>query len=128
MENNQKEGKIRNRKFYLPSVFMFYTLKKEYLAPVLFVILLAIGGLLISIEGQGITYVILRFLLFFISDACFSVYLVAYIRELKGESYTVILVREAAARDKAAGAALLPYAVWTGFATALNASIWRRNR
>ncbi len=89
MENNQKEGKIRNRKFYLPSVFMFYTLKKEYLTPVLFVILLAIGGLLISIEGQGITYLILSFLLFFISDACFSVYLVAYIRELKGESFTV---------------------------------------
>src|SRR5512144_1051470 len=40
----------------------------------------------------------------------------------------VVLVREAAARDKGAGAALLPYAVWTGFATALNASIWRRNR
>lgn len=40
----------------------------------------------------------------------------------------VALVREAAARDRAAGAALLPYAVWTGFATALNASIWRRNR
>jgi tryptophan-rich sensory protein len=40
----------------------------------------------------------------------------------------VVLVREAAARDKAAGAALVPYAAWTGFATALNASIWRRNR
>jgi benzodiazapine receptor len=40
----------------------------------------------------------------------------------------VVLVREAAARDKKAGAALLPYALWTGFATALNASIWRRNR
>ena len=40
----------------------------------------------------------------------------------------VVLVREAAARDKGAGAALLPYVLWTGFATALNASIWRRNR
>lgn len=40
----------------------------------------------------------------------------------------VVLVREALARDKRAGAALLPYAVWTGFATVLNASIWRRNR
>jgi benzodiazapine receptor len=37
-------------------------------------------------------------------------------------------VREAAARDKRAGAALVPYALWTGFATALNGSIWRRNR
>ena len=40
----------------------------------------------------------------------------------------VVLVREALARDKRAGVALLPYAVWTGFATVLNASIWRRNR
>jgi benzodiazapine receptor len=40
----------------------------------------------------------------------------------------VALVREAAARDRRAGAALAPYALWTGFATALNASIWRRNR
>ena len=34
----------------------------------------------------------------------------------------------AASRDAKAGAALVPYALWTGFATALNASIWRRNR
>jgi tryptophan-rich sensory protein len=40
----------------------------------------------------------------------------------------VLLVREAVARDKRAGAALVPYALWTGFATALNGSIWRRNR
>lgn len=38
------------------------------------------------------------------------------------------LVREVARRDKVAAAALAPYAAWTGFATALNASIWRRNR
>ncbi len=44
------------------------------------------------------------------------------------DALNVALVREAAARDSRAGAALLPYAVWTGFATVLNASIWRRNR
>jgi tryptophan-rich sensory protein len=38
------------------------------------------------------------------------------------------LLREAARRDRAAAAALTPYVVWTGFATALNASIWCRNR
>ena len=38
------------------------------------------------------------------------------------------LVRRAAAVDPRAGAALAPYAAWVGFATALNASIWRRNR
>lgn len=89
MENNRKEGKIRNRKFYLPSAFMFYSLRKEFLTPVLFVILLAVGLLLFFIEGRSITYIVLNFLLFFISDLCFSVYLVAYLRELKGESYTV---------------------------------------
>lgn len=40
----------------------------------------------------------------------------------------VLLVREAARRDAKATAALAPYAAWCGFATALNASIWRRNR
>ena len=38
------------------------------------------------------------------------------------------LVRRAAAVDGRAAAALAPYAAWVGFATALNASIWRRNR
>ncbi|WP_457207391.1 TspO/MBR family protein [Nocardioides sp. P5_C9_2] len=40
----------------------------------------------------------------------------------------VALVRRAAAVDDRAAAALAPYAAWVGFATALNASIWRRNR
>ena len=40
----------------------------------------------------------------------------------------VLLLREAASRDRAAGAALTPYAAWCGFATALNLAIWRRNR
>ena len=38
------------------------------------------------------------------------------------------LLREAARRDRAAAAALAPYVAWCGFATALNASIRRRNR
>jgi tryptophan-rich sensory protein len=38
------------------------------------------------------------------------------------------LVRRAAAVDGRAAAALTPYAAWVGFATVLNASIWRRNR
>jgi len=44
------------------------------------------------------------------------------------DALNLLLVREAAERDKRAAAALVPYALWTGFATALNASIWRRNR
>lgn len=40
----------------------------------------------------------------------------------------VALVREAAKHDTTAAVALTPYAAWCGFATALNASIWRRNR
>ena len=38
------------------------------------------------------------------------------------------LVRRAATVDRRAAAALVPYAAWVGFATVLNASIWRRNR
>lgn len=40
----------------------------------------------------------------------------------------VALVAEAGRADRTAGATLAPYAAWVGFATALNASIWRRNR
>ncbi len=40
----------------------------------------------------------------------------------------VALVGEAARSDRRAATALAPYAAWVGFATALNASIWRRNR
>lgn len=40
----------------------------------------------------------------------------------------VALTREVAKHDRTAAAALTPYVAWTGFATALNASIWRRNR
>ena len=48
------------------------------------------------------------------------------VRVLNG--LNLVLLREAARRDRVAAAALAPYVVWTGFATALNASIWRRNR
>lgn len=44
------------------------------------------------------------------------------------DGLNVALVREAWRRDRQAAAALTPYAVWTGFATALNAAVWRRNR
>lgn len=37
------------------------------------------------------------------------------------------LARRAGAERPAAGAALVLYALWTGFATALTAAIWRRN-
>lgn len=38
------------------------------------------------------------------------------------------LVRRAADADSLAGAALSPYPLWCGFATALSAHIWRLNR
>ena len=44
------------------------------------------------------------------------------------DALNVALVREAARHDRVAAAALAPYAAWTGFATALNASVWWRNR
>lgn len=44
------------------------------------------------------------------------------------DALNVALLAEAARHDRRAAAALTPYVVWTGFATALNASIWRRNR
>ncbi len=37
------------------------------------------------------------------------------------------LIRRTWRHDRVAAIALLPYLAWTGFATALNAAIWRRN-
>ena len=44
------------------------------------------------------------------------------------DALNVALVRAAGRRDPRARAALLPYAAWCGFATVLNAELWRRNR
>lgn len=44
------------------------------------------------------------------------------------DAANIALLRETARHDRTAALALKPYALWTGFATALNASIWRRNR
>jgi tryptophan-rich sensory protein len=41
---------------------------------------------------------------------------------------TIDLLRRAWTADRLAGAALVPYLMWTAFATALNADIARRNR
>lgn len=41
---------------------------------------------------------------------------------------TADLARRATAERPSAGAALVPYAAWTAFATLLSASIWQRNR
>ena len=44
------------------------------------------------------------------------------------DALNVALVREAARHDRKAAVALTPYVGWSAFATALNASIWWRNR
>lgn len=44
------------------------------------------------------------------------------------DALNVALLREAARHDRTAAAALAPYVAWTGFATLLNFSLWRRNR
>ena len=43
------------------------------------------------------------------------------------EASTLVLLKQVRDQDAAAHAALAPYAVWNGFATALNAAIARRN-
>jgi benzodiazapine receptor len=40
----------------------------------------------------------------------------------------LVLLRQALRADRVAGAALVPYVAWTGFATALNAAIVKLNR
>ena len=51
----------------------------------------------------------------------------ALVEVLVLEASTIDLVRRTARVDSTAGALLVPYAAWNGFATALTASIARRN-
>ena len=44
------------------------------------------------------------------------------------DALNLVLLGEAARRDRTAAAALAPYVAWCGFATALNVAIRRRNR
>ena len=44
------------------------------------------------------------------------------------DGLNLALLREVARQDRASATALAPYVAWSGFATALNASIWWRNR
>lgn len=89
MGNNPKQGKIRNINYYLPKAFKFYSLKDERITPFLFIIILIIGVVTerLSFIGvnKSINYLLFKFLFFFISDVCFSIYLIFYLRELKGE-------------------------------------------
>ncbi len=90
MGNDPKQGKIRNMGYYLPEAFMFYSLKKEYLTPVLFITVLLTGFVFTCLpfpeKSADIKYFLVQFLFFFVSDICFSVYLFSYLKELKGES------------------------------------------
>jgi len=51
----------------------------------------------------------------------------AVVEALALDASTLSLVRAVGRHDRAAGAALVPYAAWTLFATALTESIWFRN-
>ena len=110
MENNSKTHALRNIGFYMSKSFKFYKLKNDNLTPIIFVIILIINSVSffiirkydMSIDLSNVTYdkfaayminlfqnSIISFITLIIINIFSTVYLAAYIKELKGESYTV---------------------------------------
>jgi hypothetical protein len=111
MENKQNIRMIRGIGYYLPKAMKFYNLKTEYLTPLIFTISLifyfisgyfvyklfpdVMGTLnnLISMPNSQITnlgwYMTISIITTFLVSTFASVFLIACIKELKGEEYTI---------------------------------------
>lgn len=93
MEPEKNTGRLRDINTYFRKAFRFFDLKNERLTPVVFIVMLFAGFssafLPDSSTGPGLElwlYNIISLLMMYLASA---VYLSAYIRELKGEEYSL---------------------------------------
>ncbi|MDP4182249.1 MAG: hypothetical protein Q8942_14315, partial [Bacillota bacterium] len=92
MNSDPSQNKIKDLKFYIPEAFRFYSIKNEYLTPILFVLALIIlfGGEYIPLPGAlriiGSFFIYFRLILV---NIIFLMYLSAYLKDLNGEKYTL---------------------------------------
>lgn len=99
METNRKPGNLRNAAVYIVKSFKFYDLKAEYLTPIVFVVMLFSGFIpyfvvsRINVETTSLSqlmdfyfYGLISMLIIYLASA---VYLLACIREFKGENYSL---------------------------------------
>jgi len=92
MSNNPNRDKIKDIKFYIPEAFKFYNIKNENLTPILFVVTLIVLFAFEYIpfpetlsDYKGV-FIFIRLIM---ANMCYLIYLSAYIKDLKGEKYTV---------------------------------------
>jgi hypothetical protein len=92
MSNEPNQDKIKDIRFYIPEAFRFYSVKNEYLTPILFVITLIV---LFAFEyipfPETLNYYkgVFVFIRLIIANMCYLIYLSAYIKDLKGEKYSL---------------------------------------
>ncbi len=88
----RKPTKLRNMKYYIVNALKFYELKNENLTPIIFVIILftSFSGALISdkIAESIFINVIYTLISVVVLYTASTIYLFAYLRELKGEECT----------------------------------------
>jgi len=92
MSNEPNQDKIKDIRFYIPEAFRFYAIKNEYLTPILFVITLIV---LFAFEyipfPEALSHYdgVFIFIRLIMANMCYLIYLSAYIKDLKGEKYTL---------------------------------------
>ena len=92
MSNDPNRDKIKDIRFYIPEAFKFYSIKNEHLTPILFVITLIVLfafeyiPLPETLSNYRGVFVFIRLIM---ANMCYLIYLSAYIKDLKGEKYTV---------------------------------------
>jgi hypothetical protein len=93
MELGRGEGRLKDIAYYLKKSFKFFDMKDEKFTPVIFLIILVSNfvGVFIPMGKNGVSleYVIFNFVSFLFVFTASTTYLLAYIRELKGQPYSI---------------------------------------
>lgn len=92
MSNEPNQDKIKDVRFYIPEAFRFYSIKNEYLTPILFVLtLIVLFGFEYIPFPEALSYYkgVFVFIRLIIANICYLIYLSAYIKDLKGEKYSL---------------------------------------
>lgn len=89
----RKSGKLKDIKYYLPRTFKFYNLGNAYITPTVFTIILLVFFLL-GVFAEPDAQLNLWIIALYVFSAVVikltvSLYLAAWIKELKGEAYTL---------------------------------------
>ena len=89
MTHNERPGKLKNINYYLTKTLKFYDLKNESLSRLIFIIILVINFLGIFVPENIYLDIILNVARMTVINLASAVYLTAYIKDLKRETYGI---------------------------------------